>query len=159
VNICQATTCGGVDTINDFSSKSQMGQHGWEFDWNDQKVFKPERTRYKQGVASGSYWGFKAGGGIGTISLNLVGSGDLTLDFGNSWDGSKALVSVYLNGALKASAAKSTPSKTVTFSFSNNDVLTIVEDPVAVIVINSIDFQCKACGHSHHLHVNKCRNN
>lgn len=129
--------CGGPIGLNDFSSKLRMEQAGWVFDWADPNDFKPSPG--SAGLPQDSYWGYKFPGD-GSITVVLQKSGTLTLDFGNSW--SAGLVSVYLNENLQDSALPTTPSQTVTFSFSHLDVLRIEEAPDAVMVINSISFNC-----------------
>jgi len=128
-------SCGAPSTLNDFSSKEKMEQAGWIWDWTDNYDFKPGPGA----VDTDSYWGYKYPGD-GTIKLILLGSGSLTLDYGNSWG--EGLVRIYLNGALMGTAHPNTPSKKAVLEFRNNDVLTIQEAPTAVIVINRVTFEC-----------------
>jgi len=130
--------CGDDSALNDFSSRSQMEQSGWSFNWAGANAFRP--GGFNTGVPSSeSYWGFLWPGN-GVVSLTLTGQGNLTLDYGNSWGGGR--VNVYLNGALKDSAEENTPSRIVVLAFQDKDVLEIEENPTAVIVINSISRSC-----------------
>ncbi|KAK3270935.1 hypothetical protein CYMTET_20687 [Cymbomonas tetramitiformis] len=138
------TECGPARRgINDFSSRAAMESNGWALDWDDNInhwdfVALPDST-FCNGVASTSYCGFSAPG-AGAISLALSGAGSATIDFGNSWV--SGLVTLYLNGTQVAVAEGSTPSHAATFEFQSGDELVLVEDPMAVIVINHIDFSC-----------------
>ncbi|KAK3269610.1 hypothetical protein CYMTET_21957 [Cymbomonas tetramitiformis] len=133
--------CGTTrSNINDFSSRAAMESNGWAFAWDDDYDFLalPDST-YCSGVASTSFCGFQHPG-AGAISLALSGAGSATIDFGNSW--ASGLVTLYMNGTQVAVAEGSTPSRVATFEFQSGDELVLVEDPMAVIVINHIDFSC-----------------
>ena len=69
----------------------------------------------------------------------LVGSGELTLSFGNPFV--KGVVTAYLNDQKIAEAARRTTNKEVTATFSDGDVLK-VEEANGIIVVHSVSFEC-----------------
>ena len=78
---------------------------------------------------------------MGTVSANLQGSGEVRLDFGNCW--SSGVVKVYLNSREVANADKNTPSKIVSFSFKDGDLLEMKDTGEnSIIAINDISFIC-----------------
>lgn len=133
------TGCSKDVQLNDFSSKEAMEVAGWWFNWTDDFTFKP--PIYRGFVPPESYWGFSMHG-HGAITLRAVGSGVLTLDFGNLLGTPGSRVSALLNLERRGSAEPSTLSKTVEIAFEPEDALSIIEDPRGIIVINSIKFRC-----------------
>ena len=123
--------------MNLFTSKTQMKEAGWSFDWTDGYVFKP--IYGQRGVPSASYWGFNSDG-TGCVSLTLQSNGALTLDYGNSFTAGS--VEVSLNDVFQDSAGASVLSRSTSINFQNGDVLKICDVGVAIIVLNELTFSC-----------------
>jgi len=63
----------------------------------------------------------------------------VTVVFGNQWYGR---ASVFLNNVLKSQAREKEYSKSVTFSFTNGDILKIGEYGYGVLILTSVEFAC-----------------
>jgi len=144
----RAVQCLDPVLLNDFSCMDSMLLAGWSFNWSSTESFKPNKRFYGTDLSNTSYWGFSADD-AGAVSLRLRGSGQFTLDFGNSWGHANSKVSVLLNDVPRASAGASKPTKKVRLPFEDGDVLKLVEAPNAVIVINHIVLDCESDKASH----------
>ena len=65
-------------------------------------------------------------------STTLNGTGEGILDFGNCWN--QGIVKVYLNGNEVGSADKNTPSKTITFEYTDGAELKICDEGANSII-------------------------
>jgi hypothetical protein len=62
----------------------------------------------------------------------LNGNGEGILDFGNCWN--QGIVKVYLNGNEIGAADKNTPSKTITFEYTDGAELEIFDEGANSII-------------------------
>ena len=90
-----------------------------------------------------TFWGWASSEAVGSAKAILKGHGTATLKFGNCYDSGN--VKVYLNDLLLETA---TPKQflSVTFAFSENDVLIVKED-FAVMQLNSLEIACPISTH------------
>ena len=70
----------------------------------------------------------------------FAGSGKATLNFGNCYHQDR--VTVYLNKKDIGHADAWTFEKEITFDYSNGDILTLKEHPMAIIKLNSLKLSC-----------------
>ena len=112
-----------------------MEANGWSF---DSIKYYGRGTVTKRGgyrCKTDTFWGWASVGTVGTASVVLKGDGTGTLGFGNCFTGGN--VKVYLNDQLlKTAGTQQFPS--ITFSFSEGDVLRITED-FAIMQLNSLE--------------------
>ena len=116
-----------------------MRNAGWNLDvlnWQANKAHVAAKCKRGQ-----NWFGWSYMGDVGTVSTTLQGSGEIRLDFGNCW--SSGVVKVYLNSREVANADRNTPSKIVSFSFKDGDLLEMKDTgDNSIIAINDISFIC-----------------
>eukprot|EP00419_Tripos_fusus_P058421 CAMPEP_0172907544 /NCGR_PEP_ID=MMETSP1075-20121228/179045_1 /TAXON_ID=2916 /ORGANISM="Ceratium fusus, Strain PA161109" /LENGTH=407 /DNA_ID=CAMNT_0013765181 /DNA_START=36 /DNA_END=1262 /DNA_ORIENTATION=+ len=171
-----AAACPDAQKLSAFSSRESMEKAGWRFGWDDGNTFKPIKSSYGRNVSNQSYWGFSSLVDA-EIALVLHGQGQLTLDFGNSYNEERSTgagnsvsrlaavgplsgpirmlerplqsqVSVFLNGEYRGRARMRMQSTVRRIPFKSGDVLRLVETN-GVIVINSIAFDCASISSVH----------
>ena len=121
--------------MGNFASMESMQNSGWNFD-----ISHSNDPTYWAECGTSTWYGYKYGYDIGSVYATLVGSGTATLNFGNCYSGGR--VTVYLNGRDIAYAVAYTFEQEVTFDYSSGDILTIKEDPMAIIKLNSLKLSC-----------------
>ena len=112
-----------------------MKNSGWKFD-----VSHSKDLRYVGECGTSTWYGYKYGPAMGSVTAILVGSGKATLNFGNCYHGGS--VAVYLNQKNIGHADAYTPNQEITFDYSHGDNLTIKESLMAIIKLNSLNFSC-----------------
>ena len=113
-----------------------MKKHGWVFDvtnYNDEG-YRNECGKYQ------TWYGYSYGSEVGSIHVALFGSGNAKLSYGNCYHTGQ--VKVLLNGQEISQASANVPKKTVSFSYTNRNILTLKEINTAIIKVNSIHFSC-----------------
>ena len=111
-----------------------MEANGWTF--ND--ITEYWNNVYGQCKAN-RFWGYKYGAGGGSsVTAVLKGSGTANLQFGNCK--ARGNVKVYINDLLLGDAKRDT-SLSATFTFSEDDILTITEDN-AIMQLHSFEVAC-----------------
>ena len=81
---------------------------------------------------SDSYHAWAAENHVGVISRSMQGTGTATLTFGNCWNA--GVVNVYLGSTLIATAQPNTNSETVTFDFTNGQLLELKDESGNAVV-------------------------
>ena len=115
-----------------------MENNGWTLDTDNQyDKWSHEKSR---SCGDKTWYGFRHPG-VGKVSATFVGTGVATLDYGNCFANGK--VNVYLNSKLIDTASGNTPSKQKTFNFVPEDVLSLDENPDAIINLNSLTLHCE----------------
>eukprot|EP00927_Polykrikos_kofoidii_P014972 TRINITY_DN1662_c0_g1_i1.p1 TRINITY_DN1662_c0_g1~~TRINITY_DN1662_c0_g1_i1.p1 ORF type:complete len:849 (+),score=117.47 TRINITY_DN1662_c0_g1_i1:123-2669(+) len=137
--------CGDSDiaAVNDFgfhSSLARMMQSGWVFSWSDQAQFRPDLT-LPLDVPGSSYYGFSSAGD-GSISRVLHGSGTSTLSFGNAE--TVGSVSIVIDATLYATAMPGQKHEIAVFPFHEGSLLEVRGNDAAIIVLNSLEFDCSS---------------
>ena len=115
---------------------AEMKKYGWVFDvekYNDES-YRKECGKYQ------TWYGYSYGNEVGSIHVALFGSGNATLSYGNCYRTGQ--VKVLLNGQEISQASANVPEKTIAFSYTNRNILTLKEINTAIIKVNSIDFSC-----------------
>jgi len=133
-----------VAHTSDFSTKAAMLASGWASNCAYDVGINDPYGNAEKCQSSVSWAGFSQPG-EGTVWRTLSGSGTATLNYGNCHTG--GTVTVYLNGVAISSAAASTMSQEVVFSFSDGALLQIKE-ATAIIKMNSFvitSSSCSAC--------------
>ena len=127
--------------LTDLTSRVEMENSGWTFTPNiNNKGSGAGLEAILKACSAGTWYGW-AGSGNGKTSATFVGSGRATLDYGNCWI--SGTVNVYLNDVIIATSPINSPSQTITFHFSSNDVLSVEEVGFGVIKINSLVVNCR----------------
>ena len=111
-----------------------MEDNGWKIHCN-KKVVSAFSQREKDLCGSETWFGSQRNNAIGWVNATFVGSGTATLNFGNCWK--EGNVWVYLNDKELSNVSNGTPTKEITFSYSESDILGIKEDN-AIIKLNSL---------------------
>ena len=113
-----------------------MKKYGWVFDVTsyNEKFYRNECGKYQ------TWYGYSYGKEVGSIHVALFGSGNATLNYGNCYRTGQ--VKVLLNGKEISQASANVPEKTIAFSYTNRNILTLKEINTAIIKVNSIDFSC-----------------
>ena len=112
-----------------------MKNGGWKLD-----VSNSNDTKYAGQCGTSTWFGFKYGYPIGSVTAILIGSGKATLNFGNCY--SHGRVVVYLNQNEIGHADAFMPEKEIAFDYSKKDVLTIKEKYMAIIKLNYLNLSC-----------------
>ena len=126
-------------SLTDLSNKYVMEANGWDTDvqyssssdWNDD---------YGRICSTETFYGYKGGAPVGTVSVIFRGEGKATLNFGNCYD--KGRVVVMLNDIELAAARASRPQEQITFYYKKDDVLLVKEVFEAIVKLHSLDLEC-----------------
>ena len=121
--------------MGNFASMESMQKSGWIFD-----ISHSNDPNYVLTCGTSTWYGYKYGVNIGSVSATLVGSGTATLKFENCYYNGR--VTVDLNGNDIAYADAYPSEQEVTFKYSSGDILTIKEHPMAIIKLNSLKLSC-----------------
>ena len=124
--------------LTDVSSRLHMENKGWTLDTDNQ--FDKWSNELARSCGDKTWYGFRHPG-VGKISATFVGTGAATLDYGNCFKAGE--VNVYLNGKLIDTTLPNTPSKQKTLNFVPEDVLSLDENPDAIINLNSLKLHCE----------------
>ena len=116
-----------------------MKQNGWQFDftfnagdWNAVGTKCGEQAKW---------YGWSQEEQVGTLSVTLEGTGQVTIDFGNCWDA--GTVQLYMNDDVISTAPAGSKSVVKTISFAPDSILKLRDEGVnSVISLNSVTFQC-----------------
>ena len=111
-----------------------MEKNGWIF-----HVSHGDQFMYASLCGDDTWFGFYAGGTIGSISTIFKRSGLAKLNFGNCWTNKK--VTAYLNHRKLAYASGREVRKEISFNFTTGDTLRLEEDG-GIIKINSLIISC-----------------
>ena len=112
-----------------------MKENGWKID-----VSNSNDSSYAAQCGCATWFGYKYGYPTGAISTTLMGSGRAVLDFGNCYDHGDVRVS--LNNEVIGSAGPNILSKQISFDYSRNSFLMIIEENMAIIKLNSLTLGC-----------------
>ena len=122
------------DALTDLTNRDVMEANGWTLE-----DFTDVGHGYRNdNCGTDTFWGWGSSNIKGTAKAILKGSGTAKLDFGNCY--SRDNVNVYLNDILLETATSFT-SLSVTFAYSDGDVLTINEGN-AIMQLHSLEFLC-----------------
>ena len=119
------------------TTSDAMKANGWVIDVGESNTIS---NRYEQKCGSSTFYGYKGGNSIGSVSATLRGNGLGTLNFGNCYTNGQVKVS--LNGNELSRAEKNTPKQEIIFNYSKGDVLKIEEISTASLKLNSLTFKC-----------------
>eukprot|EP00927_Polykrikos_kofoidii_P049946 TRINITY_DN43918_c0_g1_i1.p1 TRINITY_DN43918_c0_g1~~TRINITY_DN43918_c0_g1_i1.p1 ORF type:complete len:764 (-),score=137.21 TRINITY_DN43918_c0_g1_i1:266-2557(-) len=141
--------CGTLseEALNEFgnaNSLEDMILAGWMFKWSDLSLrFRPASLFDVGGVAVPltSYYGWDYPGD-GVLSLSLLGAGSATVNFGNARN--SGIVTVVVDDSLQSQAMPRELMNVVTFAFHEGSLIEIQEQNGAIIVLNSVKFDCTA---------------
>ena len=120
--------------LSELSSKSVMVKNGWNVDvdysngndWNDV---------HEKNCSVDTFYGYRGGDIVGSVSAILQGSGKGVLSYGNCYNSGYVMVS--LNGVeLDRSSANS--HGFISFQYRNGDSLKIEEFDTAIIKLNKL---------------------
>ena len=113
-----------------------MQDNGWSIN-----VTHDNPANFNQQCSNATWFGFKWGPWVGTVSAVFHGLGDATLSFGNCGKSANGLILVSLNNNQIGSAVANTPKKEITFEYSAGDILLIREggNGIAIIALNSLN--------------------
>eukprot|EP00927_Polykrikos_kofoidii_P031080 TRINITY_DN2673_c0_g1_i3.p1 TRINITY_DN2673_c0_g1~~TRINITY_DN2673_c0_g1_i3.p1 ORF type:complete len:421 (-),score=53.53 TRINITY_DN2673_c0_g1_i3:166-1332(-) len=143
-DVCSPQCPERLNNFGEGSSANYMSQTGWVFSWADPKWrFRPSPITSFGGVAvpATSYYGWnKEGDGI--LSLVLHGSGTATVGFGNAGDTGEVILMA--DGEVKGTAFPKEISLTRSFWFHEGTLLQIKEAKTAILVLNSVSFDCSS---------------
>ena len=121
-----------------------MAKNGWRFG----NISTDEQTCMVQDVnalagcnSSPSWYGWGCESSSGVLSTTLKGSGIMSIQYGNCWEGGN--VQIFVNNTLKDSAS-SHRYKEVSFEYDEGTKVAIMDDSGnAAIKLISISFACK----------------
>lgn len=114
-----------------------METNGWVFDV--EYSMNIQNSQFHEQCGGDKWYGWSHPG-VGSVTMVLVGSGEVTLSYGNCFN--QGIVSVLLNDKLISSANANVKTVLASFTFSNGDVLKLTEEPTAIIKLNSIEVKC-----------------
>ena len=86
-----------------------------------------------------TFWGYLYGYAIGKVSAIFKGSGNAVIDFGSCF--SNGVTKVYLNGNEIGSASANQQSVVANFTYKAGDNLTVTEEQVGIMKINSLHLE------------------
>ena len=114
-----------------------MEENGWIF-----HVSHGDKVIHSSLCGDNTWFGFYAGGAIGSISTIFRRSGFAKLSFGNCWRNKEVIA--YLNHRQISYASGGEMRKEISFNFTTGDTLRIKEDG-GIIKINSLIISCTTC--------------
>ena len=114
-----------------------METNGWVFDIGHSMNI--QTSGFHEACGGDTWYGWSHPGD-GSVRIVLIGSGEVTLNFGNCY--SNGVVNVFQNDNLISSASANVKNVLASFPFSNGDVLKVTEENTAIIKLNSIDVKC-----------------
>ena len=119
--------------MSDFRQGDQLTANGWIVD------VTTSNTQYNAQCGNRAWFGWKGGNAVGSVSATFTGSGKAVLIFGNCW--TRGNVEAYLNNKM-IGAVQNFGNKTIEFTFSKGDVLTIEEQNTALIQLHKLAIEC-----------------
>ena len=131
-------TLGGIDEhFAKLTSKSVMVKNGWNADveysngndWNN---------AHERDCATDTFYGYRGGDLVGSVSAIFKGSGKGVLSYGNCYKTGYVLVS--LNG-VEVGRSTSNSQGLLTFQYRRGDTLKVEEFDTAIIKLYSLDLQ------------------
>ena len=127
--------------INNIKSSKTNKAKGWIFDIDRGPC--PWNCFYSTNIGTcdnASWFGWKDGSPVGSISTILYGNGTALITFGNCWK--KGLVRLYINGN-EVYTVHSNILVTIEFDFNDGDKLELKEHYIGIIRLD--DIQIKGC--------------
>ena len=112
-----------------------MEESGWKMD-----VSHSNNAPYTRQCGNDTWFGYRYGYPIGVVKLEMLESGNATLNFGYCYP--RGQVIVYLNDVEIAAANANTPKQEIAFKYSKEDSLKIKEVGMAIIKLNSFNISC-----------------
>ena len=113
-----------------------METKGWVFDIDYSMNIQDPQFHGKCGGDTWYGWSYP---GVGSVKIELAGSGQVTLNYGNCHKGD---VNVLLNDKVISSAKANVKNVRVSFNFSTGDVLKLTEENDGLIKMNAIEVDC-----------------
>ena len=116
-----------------------MEKNGWIVDTSNNIPYwqKELNDRF---CNSDSFYGFKSGYDVGTVTAIFRGHGRAFLNFGNC--GKQGYTKVFLNNLCIGIAGPKTPSKDISFHYSPGSILFIEEHFSGIIKLNYLKLDC-----------------
>ena len=111
--------------------------NGWNADV-DYSNGEDWRKAHERSCSSDTFYGYRGGGSVGSVSAIFKGSGKGNLSYGNCYETGNVIVS--LNG-VEIHRSKSNSKKEVSFQYKRGYVLKIEEHETAIIKLYSLDLQ------------------
>ena len=114
-----------------------MVENGWSADV-DYSNGKDWNKAHEQDCSTETFYGYRGGNLVGSVSANFKGSGRGTLSYGNCYK--TGYVSVSING-IEISRSTSNSQDVVNFQYRRGDILKIEEYDTAIIKLYSLELQ------------------
>ena len=119
------------------TSKAEMVRNGWNADV-DYSNGEDWSKAHERSCASDTFYGYRGGDAVGSVSAIFKGSGKGTLSYGNCYETGYVMVS--LNGK-EIHRSTSNSKGQASFQYRRGDVLKIEEHKTAIIKLYSLDLQ------------------
>ena len=128
----------GVDEhFAKLTSESVMVKNGWNADL-DYSNGNDWNKAHERDCSTDTFYGYRGGNLVGSVSANFKGSGRGALSYGNCYKTGYVMVS--LNG-VEIGRSTSNSQDSVKFQYRRGDVLKIEEHDTAIIKLFSLDLQ------------------
>ena len=114
-----------------------MVRNGWNADV-DYSNGEDWNKAHARDCSSDTFYGYRGGKLVGSVSAIFKGSGKGTLSYGNCYK--TGYVAVFLNG-VEIGRSSSNSRGLVTFQYRRGDTLRIEEHDVAIIKLYSLDLE------------------
>ena len=119
------------------TSKAEMVRNGWNADV-DYSNGEDWSKAHERSCSSDTFYGYRGGDAVGSVSAIFKGSGKGILSYGNCYETGYVMVS--LNG-VEIHRSNSNSKGQVSFQYRRGDVLKIEEHETAIIKLYSLDLQ------------------
>ena len=135
--ICKGTAPTPDEHTSSYTTLASVEADGWSVAFSNplSTELTASTTGNRNCVATGNYYAWTNGSGVGQMIKTMTGSGTGVLTFGNCGDAGE--VKVYMNGAIVAAAATGYPQETYEFTYANGDVLKIRDEGANSVVLMS----------------------
>jgi hypothetical protein len=129
---------GGVDEhFAKLTSESVMVKNGWSADL-DYSNGNDWNKAHERDCSTATFYGYRGGNLVGSVSANFKGSGQGTLSYGNCYKTGYVMVS--MNG-VEIGRSTTNSQDLVKFQYRRGDVLKIEEFDTAIIKLYSLDLK------------------
>ena len=122
--------------LENIRNKAAIMAAGWNLDLKNDPI---ATSSYRKHCGTHTFWGYKYGKKVGTMSYVFKGHGGATLKFGNCY--TRGETKVYLNDKFIRSAKSKTKNQ-ISFTYKPGDTLRLKEVNTGIIIIYSLMISC-----------------